>query len=160
MKVLIAYATRYGSTGEVAEKLGEVMRAKGAEVEVVNVKDKPNPRGYDAVVVGGAVYIMMLSGKTKGFVAKHKKTLRDMPVAYFCLSGTMKDDTPENREKIGNKLNPMKKKVAPVDVALFGGAFDPSKGPKMMAEEPAYDYRDWDKISAWAENLLKKFKGK
>ncbi|MBN2379943.1 flavodoxin domain-containing protein [candidate division WOR-3 bacterium] len=160
MKVLVAYATRYGSTGEVAEKIGEVMRAKGAEVDVANIKDKPDPRGYDAAVVGGAIYIMMFNGKTKGFVARHRKTLKDMPVAYFCLSGTMKDDTPENREKIGSKLNPMKKKVAPVDVGLFGGAFDPSKGPKMMASESASDDRDWDAISAWAEELISKFKVK
>ncbi|MBD3284910.1 hypothetical protein GF359_00945 [candidate division WOR-3 bacterium] len=160
MKVLVAYATRYGSTGEVAEKIGEVMRSKGAEVDVANIKDKPDPAGYDAAVVGGAVYIMMLSGKTKGFVAKHKKKLRDMPVAYFVLSGTMKDDTSENREKIGSKLNPLKKKAEPVDVGLFGGAFDPSKGPKMMADEPATDDRNWDAIAAWAEGVYEKFEGK
>jgi len=157
MKVLVAYATRYGSTGEVAEKIGEVMKVKGAEVDVRDIKDKPDPAGYDAAVVGGAVYIMMLNGKTKGFVAKHKKTLKDMPVAYFVLSGTMKDDTPENREKIANKLIPMKKKAEPVDVGLFGGAFDPSKGPKMMANEPATDDRDWDAIAVWAEGVYKKF---
>jgi menaquinone-dependent protoporphyrinogen oxidase len=157
MKVLVAYATRYGSTAEVAEKIGEVIRSKGAEVDVANIKDKPDPVGYDAAVVGGAIYIMMLSGKTKGFVAKHRKTLKNMPVAYFVLSGLLKEDTPENREKIGSKLNSIKKKVAPIDVALFGGVFDPSKGPKMMAEEPGYDSRDWDAISAWAEGLVSKF---
>lgn len=160
MKVLVAYATKYGSTGEVAEKIGEVMKSKGAEVKVANIRDKPDPRGFDAAVVGGAVYIMMLNGKTKGFVAKHRKTLKEIPVAYFVVSGTMKDDTPENREKIGKKLNPMIRNVAPVDVALFGGAFDPAKGPKMMAEESAYDYRDWDAITAWAEGLVSKFKEK
>jgi menaquinone-dependent protoporphyrinogen oxidase len=158
MKVLVAYATRYGSTAEVADKIGEVMRSKGAEVDVRDIKEKPDPAGYDAAVVGGAVYIMMLNGKTKGFVAKHKKTLRNIPVAYFVVCGTLKDDTPENRVKIGNKLNPMKKKVAPVDVGLFGGALDPAKGPKMMADEPAFDYRDWDAITAWSEGILKKFK--
>jgi menaquinone-dependent protoporphyrinogen oxidase len=159
MKVLVAYASKYGSTAEVAEKIGEVMRAKGAEVEVADIRDKPDPKGYDAAVVGGAVYIMMLNGKTKGFVARHRKILRDIPVAYFVVSGTMKDDTPENREKIDSKLNPMRKKVAPVDVALFGGAFDPAKGPRMMAEEKPYDYRDWDAIAAWAEGLVSKFAG-
>ena len=160
MKVLIAYASKYGTTGEVAEKIGEVMKSKGAEVKVANIRDKPDPKGYDAAVVGGAVYITMLNGKTKGFVARHRKTLKEIPVAYFVVSGTMKDDTPENREKIGKKLNPMIKKVGPVDVALFGGAFDPSKGPKMMASEPASDYRDWGAITAWAEGLIKKFQEK
>lgn len=158
MKVLIAYATKYGSTGEVAEKIGKVMESKGAEIRVANIDEKPDPKDYDAAVIGGAVYIGMLNGKTKGFVAKHKKTLKGIPVAYFVVSGTMKDDTPENREKIGSKLNPMIKKVLPVDVALFGGAFDPAKGPKMMASEPATDYRDWNAITAWAEGLVSRFK--
>lgn len=158
MKVLIAYATKYGSTGEVAEKIGKVLESKGAEIRVANITEKPDPKGYDAAVVGGAVYMGMLNGKTKGFVAKHRKALKGIPVAYFVVSGTMKDDTPENREKIGSKLNPMIRKVAPVDIALFGGAFDPSKGPKMMASEPASDYRDWNAITAWAEGLALKLK--
>jgi menaquinone-dependent protoporphyrinogen oxidase len=160
MKVLIAYATKYGSTGEVAEKIGKVMESRGAKVKVANITEKPDPRGYDAVVVGGAVYIGMLNGKTKGFVAKHKKFLKGIPVAYFVVSGTMKDDTPENREKIGKKLDSMVRNVPPVGVALFGGAFDPAKGPKMMASEPASDYRDWNAISVWAEDLINKFKEK
>lgn len=158
MKVLIVYATKYGSTGEVAAKVGDVLKSRGMDVTVADIKDKPDPKGYDAAVVGGAVYIGMLNGKAKGFVARHKKTLKGIPVAYFVVSGTMKDDTPENREKIRKKLNPMVKNVAPVDVALFGGAFDPAKGPKMMASEPASDYRDWEKISAWAEDLAEKLK--
>lgn len=157
MKVLIAYATKHGSTAEVAEKIGEVIKSKGADVVVSNIADKPDPSGYDAAVVGGAVYIMMLSGKTKRFVAKHKKVLSSMPVAYFVLSGTMEEDTPENREKIEKTLKSVIKKVVPVDVGLFGGKFDPAKGPKMMSEEPAYDYRDWDAIAAWAEELAEKF---
>ncbi|MEA3312608.1 MAG: flavodoxin domain-containing protein [candidate division WOR-3 bacterium] len=63
MKVLVAYATKHGSTREVAEKIGEVMKSKGAEVKVANITDKPDPAGYDAVVIGGAVYITMLNGK-------------------------------------------------------------------------------------------------
>jgi menaquinone-dependent protoporphyrinogen oxidase len=99
MKVLIAYATKYGSTAGVAEKIGEVMKSRGAEVKVANITDKPDPAEYDAVVVGGAVYIMMLNGKTKRFVAKHKKILSKVPVAYFVVCGLLKEDTPENREK-------------------------------------------------------------
>lgn len=48
MKVLVGYATRYGSTREVAEKVGEVMKSKGAEVVVANIADKPDVSGYDA----------------------------------------------------------------------------------------------------------------
>jgi len=158
MKVLIAYATKYGSTAGVAEKIGEVMKSKGVEAVVADISDKPDPSGYDAVVVGGAVYIMMLNGKTKRFVAKHKKILSKVSVAYFVVCGLLKEDTTENREKTEKTLKSMKKKVAPVDVGLFGGAFDPAKGPKMMADEPAYDYRDWDAITAWAEGLVEKLK--
>ncbi|MBN2379942.1 hypothetical protein JXM67_09105 [candidate division WOR-3 bacterium] len=147
MKVLIAHTTKKGSTREVAEKIGEVLKSKGMEVTVADIKDKPKPDGFDAVVVGAPVMMGSLLHRAPDFVKKHLKILKEITFACFALGGTLKEDTEENRTIMLEKLTKITDKITPVDIGLFGGRYE-KKG----------DYRDWNKIQAWAEGLAKKFK--
>lgn len=160
-KILVAYGTAAGSTGEVAEAVGEEMRQAGAEVDVRAVEDVRNLDGYDAVVLGSAVRAFRLLPKTKKFLRKQKKQLREIPVAYFVVCLTMSKETPENIEKAKGFANPMIKTAEPVSLGLFGGCMDPDKitGFFGMAfkNAPKEDHRDWDEIRAWAKDTLEKF---
>lgn len=146
MKVLIAYTTRKGSTKEVAERIGEILKSKGIEVDVSDIKDKPNPADYDATIVGAPIMIGKILHRTPRFVKKYLKVLKEKPFACFALGGMLQEDTSENREKMTGKLSPITDCISPVDIGLFGGKYDEDR-----------DYRDWDKITAWAEGLVKKF---
>lgn len=147
MKVLIAYTTKKGSTREVAEKVGEVLKSKGMEVKVSDLKDKPKPEGFDATIVGAPIMMGSLLHRAPDFVKKHLKTLKDKSFACFALGGTLAEDTEENRAIMLKKLEKITDKIKPVDIGLFGGRYE-KKG----------DYRDWNKITAWAEGLVSKFK--
>lgn len=146
MKVLIAYTTRRGSTREVAEKIGEILKSKGMEVNVFNVAEVSDISSYNAAVIGAPVMRFRFLPPAKKFVKSNKEALSKIPVAYFSLGITMKEDTPKRRERMARKLKVVTRQVAPVDVGLFGGRYQ------------GRDYRDWDKITAWAEGLAEKIK--
>ena len=115
---------------------------------------------YDAVVVGSAVRIFKLLGKTRRFLRKFTKQLRKLPVAYFIVCMTLKEETPENIEKATGFAEPMLRIKDPVNLGLFGGCMDPDKltgiFASTMQSEPKEDVRDWDKIRAWGREVLPK----
>ncbi|MBE0684542.1 MAG: flavodoxin, partial [Anaerolineaceae bacterium] len=54
-RILVAYATKAGSTAEIAAKIGEHLSARGFSVDVINVKSKPDPKDYQAVILGSCI---------------------------------------------------------------------------------------------------------
>jgi menaquinone-dependent protoporphyrinogen oxidase len=162
-KFLIAYGSAAGSTAEVAQAIGEEMQKGGVEVDVKPVEDIKNISGYDGVVVGSSVRMFTLLGKTKRFLRKHRKQLRQLPLAYFISCMTMKEPTEENLEKTKGFAKPMLKVKEPLSLGLFGGCFDPDKltgiFAQTMKEEPKEDARDWEKIKAWTREILPKLSG-
>jgi menaquinone-dependent protoporphyrinogen oxidase len=57
MKVLVAYASKYGSTKGIADFIGEKLRQQGIRVDVQEVRSVKNAGDYDAFVIGSAVYM-------------------------------------------------------------------------------------------------------
>lgn len=147
MKVLIAYTTKKGSTREVAERIGDVLKSRGIDAIIADIKDKPEVDGFDATIVGAPIMMGSLLHRAPDFVNKHLKILKEKPFACFALGGTMKEDTEENRAIMLKKLSKITDKIKPLDIGLFGGKYE-KKG----------DYRDWNAITAWAEAFAKKLK--
>jgi menaquinone-dependent protoporphyrinogen oxidase len=159
-KILITYGSKAGSTAEVAEAIGEEIQQAGAEVSVQPVESVKNIKPYDAVVVGSAVRIFRILGKTRRFLRKHKKDLRKIPIAFFLVCLTMKEGTPENIEQAKKFAKPMLNTAQPVSLGLFGGRMDPDKltgfAAKAMASQPKEDHRDWEAIREWARETYNK----
>lgn len=161
-KILIAHATKAGSTGEVAEAIAEELRSGGAEVDVRPANDVKKVSAYTAVIVGSAIRMGKLLSDATKFVKKHEKTLNELPVAYFVVCMTMKDDTEENRRTVESYLDPMREVVEPVDMGLFAGAINYSKlsfpartiSKAMKVSEG--DFRDWDAIRDWTRQVHQK----
>lgn len=157
MKILIAYATVYGSTREVAEKVGQVLKSKGHDVDVASVAEVTDLSSYHAAVIGAPVMKFSFLPPAKKFVKRNAEILKTIPVAYFSLGFKMIDYTPEGRDWMMRKLKAVTSHVPAVDIGLFGGKYvKPEKGLKMPF--PEGDWRDWEKIEAWAEGLSHKLK--
>lgn len=158
--VLVAYATMYGSTKEVAEVVASTMRSAGIDADVREAGDVKRLDGYDAVVLGAPLIIHKLHKDARKLLSRHQKELKSLPVALFAL-GPCKEPHDEAewkdcREQLDHVLADVDW-LRPVSAELFGGRFDPAllKFPfsKMAGSEPASDARDWGVIEAWALGL-------
>lgn len=162
--VLVTYATRAGSTGEVARAIGDALCEEGLTVDVRPVGEVADLSGYGAVVLGSPAYAGNWMGEATAFLEAHGGALAGLPVAYFTVCLTLKDDTPENRETVAAYLDPIYEafpSIEPVDVGLFAGEVDTKKLPlhfrlmmKVMKVENG-DHRDWDAIAAWGKGLVR-----
>jgi len=91
MTVLVAYATRHGSTREVAETIACTLKALGVDVEfgeAREVRTKPGPaarqaRPWSVVVLGAALYSGRWHRDAHRFLRRHRKELAGVPVAVF-----------------------------------------------------------------------------
>ncbi len=158
-RALVLYATRAGSTAEVADFIGRKLSEAGWSVDVEGVKKGRELRGYQAVVMGSAIRMGSVLPEIREFVQARRAELERLPVAYFVVCMAMQEDTPANRAEANGYLDPLRSEVKPVEVGLFAGKVDYSKlgaGTKLMAKMadlPAGDFRDWKAIEAWAGAL-------
>ncbi len=161
--VLVAYATRYGSTQEVAEAVAETLRESGLGVEVRPMREVRTLEGYGAVVLGAALYMYRWHKDARRFLSRHREALAELPVAIFAL-GPVKD--PRDEEEWQNSRDQLDRELAkhswlkPVAIEILGGKFDPAllRFPLNVfaGSEPASDIRDWETIHAWAGDLAAK----
>ena len=165
-KILVAYASRCGSTGGVAEAIGQVLCECGATVDIRLVESVTDMAPYKSVVVGSAVRSDTWLPEATEFVEKNRQKLARIPVAYFLTCLTVCKPTEKNRSKALTFLNPLRQavpEVQPVDTGLFAGVLDYSKlswivrtvmKSKMKSKGVSEgDYRDWSVIHVWAKDL-------
>ncbi len=158
-RVLISYASRCGSTGGVAEAMGQVLCGMGASADIRLIGNVNDLSPYHAVIVGSAIRRGKWLPEAVGFVKNNSGIIGRLPIAYFVVCLTMKDNTAENRSTVMAYLDPVRKeapKIQPVAVGLFPGAVDFSKlsfvEKTMLQAKGASegDYRDWSAVKAWA----------
>ena len=165
-KILVAYATRAGSTVDVAEKIGEALRANGATVDVRAVKDVHDVNGYAAVVVGSAIRMSNWLPEAVEFVKKNQAQLRQMPIAFFTCHRLNTGDDATSRQAREAYTAPVRQIVTPKTEAFFSGVLDHStlnfldrtlaQAVEKSTHTPAGDFRDWDAIREWAQTILPK----
>ncbi len=158
-KILVTYATRAGSTFEVAALVAEVLRTTGATVDVTYVRAVRELKDYDAVVIGSAIRMGQWLPEAVEFVEANCETLSHIPTAYFVVSGFLREDSPEMRQKALAYLDPVRTMLEPISIGLFAGKMDYSKMnwfDRSIAEavsSSAGDWRDWQAIRSWAQDL-------
>jgi len=157
MTVLIAYATKYGSTREVAEAIAATLRAQGLAVEVEPAAAVNSVEPYAAVVVGGALYTGRWHRDARRFLKRHRAALADRRLAVFAMGPRTLDDAEvsASREQPDHALAQVPE-LTPA-TAIFGGALDPSRMRFPFNHLPASDARDWDAIAAWAAEIADDF---
>jgi menaquinone-dependent protoporphyrinogen oxidase len=186
-KVLIVHASRHGGSKGIADRIGECLRSDGIEVAVVPASTQPDPREFDAVIVGSGVYMGSWLGEGADYLARHAEVLAERPVWLFS-SGQLPGSTAEKDVVVdlyGGALGPAegpgsgsRKKIEALakainarDHRVFRGAFDPNDPPRNLAERlvrmmpasknllPEGDFREWDLIEAWARQIATEIRG-
>lgn len=164
-RILIAYASRAGSTAEVAERIGKVLEDLGFYIDLKPVKEVSTISDYDGIIVGSAVRMFKLLPETIKFSKRFSKSFKNIPVAYFIVCLTMKEDTEKSRKIALGYLKPLYEIKEPIAVGLFAGKMDYSKlsfiWRKLFSsrkETEEGDFRDWHLIETWAREVGKLFK--
>jgi menaquinone-dependent protoporphyrinogen oxidase len=161
--ILVTYATRYGSTQEVAETIAATLREGGLAVDVQPAKQVRSLAGYGAVVLGAPLYMFAWLKEACDFVSGQRTALGEIPVAVFALGPT--EDKDEDWIEARKQLDKVLLKFPwfkPVAVELFGGKFDPARLTfpynliPALKHMPVSDIRDWDAFREWADGLTVK----
>ena len=162
--VLVAYATRAGSTGEVAQALAEVLRGHGLAVDLRLAKDVNPAENYSAVVIAVALYMGRMHKDVRRFIAKHQAALMKTPVALFALGPVDKKekDWTGARQQLDKDLSNFPW-LLPVEQHIVGGRFDPAKLGfpfnliPALRKMPVSDALDWALIREQANTLADRF---
>jgi menaquinone-dependent protoporphyrinogen oxidase len=161
--VLIGYATRYGSTQEVAEEIAATLRKAGLTVDLHLLREVRSLDGYSAVVMGAPLFMFHWHKDALNFLSRHRKALMKHPVAVFALGPTHEPYDEQEWQDSRSQLDKELEKYPwfkPVALEMFGGKYDPAylRFPLNMlaGKEPASDIRNWDAIRAWASSLVEK----
>lgn len=171
MRVLVVYASRHGATAGIADRIAGRISESGLEAESLDVTKVGDMAGYDAFVVGSAAYMHHWMKEARVFVKRHRAELAEKPLWLFSsgpLGEELVDDKgrdileasrPKEFDELQRSLNPIAEQV-------FFGAWDPEAPAVGIAERfmkklpasteglPSGDFRDWEAIEAFADEVV------
>jgi menaquinone-dependent protoporphyrinogen oxidase len=158
--VLVGYASRYGSTQDVAAAIAAGLREAGLAADVRPLREVRTLTEYSAVVLGAPLFMFRWHKDALGFLSRHRNALMERPLAIFALGPTHQ---PYDAKEWQDSRTQLDKELAqfpwlkPVALEMFGGKYDPAslRFPinLMAGKAPATDLRDWAAIRAWALTL-------
>lgn len=160
MRILVTYATRAGSTAEVAAVVGENLSTRGYAVEVKPVKQNPDPSGYAAVIIGSAIRMGNWLPEAVDFVKRNQAALNRVPVALFTVHMLNTGDDETSRAARLAYLNAVRPLLNNAEEVYFEGKMDFSRLSFLdrmiarMVGAVEVDRRDWDKIRGWVPTAL------
>lgn len=147
--VLVVFATKKGSTGEVADAIADVLRQRGNTVTFAPAGRFRDPiDAFDLIVLGGALYSGRWHSGAHRFLRRHHRELSNADVAVFGMGP--RSDTADAWQRSRAQLDRALAKrpwLHPVAVAVFGGVDPPKKREQR-------NLRDWSAIAMWAEALF------
>lgn len=155
MKVLVSVASRHGATAEIGGAIADTLRGAGVDVDVLRPEEVQSLDGYDAAVLGSALYFGRWLGPARDLVTTHADELRGLPVWLFA-SGPVTQVKDEGDIAEGDKL---KELIAARDNRVFAGQLKreglsfTERVSVRMIKSPWGDYRPWPAIRDWASSI-------
>lgn len=154
-RVLVAYASKLGSTAEIAESIAATLRAAGLEAAAVAVREVTDLAGYDAVILGSALYAAHWQRDANRFVNRHRQALQERPLWLFS-SGPLDRRLAAADLPIGQHAAEITANLESRGHRTFGGRLEadaPGVDPQVLATHPIGDFRDWAIITDWAASI-------
>jgi menaquinone-dependent protoporphyrinogen oxidase len=158
VKVLVVTASKHGSTLEIADRIAAALRARAHEVDVEQLGPDPGPttEGYDAVVIGSAVYAGRWLSAARDFVADNAASLATSHVWLFS-SGPL--DEVADEVALPADVDRLMTLSASLGHHVFAGRLDrselsvPERLMVKLVHAPDGDFRDWDDMARWADQI-------
>lgn len=157
--VLVAYASKNGSTAEIASAIAEELRAAGLSAALCDVGEVAALEQYDTVVLGSAVYMRRWRAPARRFLRRRRSELSEREVWLFS-SGPVGEQKPGGeRWTVPKLVTRMAPRIGAREHVVFGGRVpvEPKNFMEraMVRDTPEHlrDLRDWDEIRAWARKI-------
>ncbi|CAG6397213.1 flavodoxin domain-containing protein [Streptomyces cocklensis] len=154
--VLVAYASKNGSTEQIAGWIADVLSARGTVADVRPAGQVDGLAGYDAVVLGSGVYAGRWLRDATRFARRNRKRLRELPVWLFS-SGPLDAEVADRAPALVRGAVRVADMVDAADQVTFGGRLDDSArgfvARQILKQGKGGDFRDRDRIRAWASGI-------
>ena len=156
--ILVTYATRFGSTEEVANAISRTLREAGSYVDCLPMAEVDSFDAYQAVLLGSAVNYAHWLPNAVDFVRTNQHALNQVPVALFTVHiQNTADDAMSKRNRLAY-LDEIRPYLNPVAEGYFAGRFNRLAATELLPHwlawiVPNIDFRKWDKIRIWANSL-------
>jgi menaquinone-dependent protoporphyrinogen oxidase len=170
MDVLVAYASRHGTTAGIAERIADRLRIDGLHADAIAVGAVGDVGAYDAFVLGSAAYMFHWLKEATGFARRNADVLASRPLWLFSSGPVGTDLVDEQGRDVLVNATPkefaeLEARLRPRGTQVFFGAYDPDVPAIGLAEQifrrlpasrnamPVGDFRDWPLIDAWADRI-------
>ena len=162
-KILITYATKAGSTVEIAAVIGETLSKRGFAVDVKPVSENPSLDGYQAVLMGSAIRMGSWLPEAVDFVRQNQTALNQLPTSIFTVHMLNYRDDETSRAARQAYTAPVRELLPSVDEVFLRGKLDYktlSFFDRMIAKavanpnDPPGDFRDWNQIRDWSQSIF------
>ena len=163
MRVLVGYASRFGSTREIAIRIAAPIQTMGSEVDARSVEEIVSVDPYNAVLFGSGVYDGSWTPEATELVRRHAAVLSRKPVWFFSV-GSFGDRHPiigPLMRKEPKEIREFEQAIHPRDYRVFAGVIDldhwPAWGRLLFMALGGHqgDNRHWSDIDAWADGIAK-----
>ncbi len=153
-RVLVAYATKLGSNGEIAEVIAEALRAAGHHAAAQPTREVKSLHDWDAVVLGSALYAAHWQRDARRFTTRFRKALTARPLWLFS-SGPLDPNLARADLPITAHGAEVTAGLGAIAHHTFGGRLvaDAPVDPQILATHPIGDFRNWDAIRAYAAEI-------
>lgn len=155
-KVLVAYATKHGSTREIAEEIGHVLSAAGLVVDVKPAAQVRFVAPYQAVILGSALYANRWRLAARRFARKFKAQLKQKPVWLFS-SGPLDHSADQGLLPPVKHAERVLHAVSAREHVTFGGRLAedaPGLVERLMIKAgQTGEFRNFDRIREWAASI-------
>jgi menaquinone-dependent protoporphyrinogen oxidase len=161
MRILVTYGSTRGGTQGLAEMMAGDLRAQGFEVILLPPWRVRRLDGYDAVIVGGALYASRWHRAARRFVKRHAAEIRQRP-AFFFSSGPLDDSASRAGIPPVKGVKALIEKTGVREHITFGGRLRPdAKGfpASAMAKKLAGDWRDDEQVKQWTRTITSQLRG-
>ncbi len=164
--ILVTYASKYGATREIAEKIGQGLCQAGLQAVVLPVDAVRNLSDYQAVILGSGTYAGQWNSTAAAFLRSNEKILAGRPIWLFTSGPTGEGDPIQLMKcRLPASLEPVADRIRPRDIAVFHGYINPDKLNffwkwflKNIIKAPFGDFRDWNAIAAWTGTIAAELK--
>ena len=153
MRILITWGSKRGSTEGIARTLGEALRAEGVEVALLSPREAMRATGFDAAIVGGALYANRWHRDARRFVNRRERDLRRVPVWFFS-SGPLDDSARGGAIGPTRQVETLMERLGAQGHTTFGGRLAPDANT-ILAKKLSGDWRDPTRIRAWATEIAR-----